>query len=181
MNNQIKIKPNLYSGNLTVRLWDPLMIRALGSKGLHFSSSASCSTYSLSLRSHKASSTSQLLLSLVVVPQYWRLQNAEVSATRVNFYQYSDLATQYQAFHEPSVLGVLLHLSLYLHQWPLIKDSSPAAQCQASVALYAFKTRTTLETLHITKFGCQHKLQPWLLMDNSFCVLTLWKYFQRFQ
>lgn len=31
--------------------------------------------------------------------------------------------------------------------------------------------------LHITKFGCQYQVQPWLPLEHSFCVLTLWKHF----
>lgn len=71
----------------------------------------------------------------------------------------------------PSVLGLLLYLILYLHQWPLIKNSSPAAQFQASCLQKQYDFRN----FNITKFSCQHKLQPWLLLDHSFSMLTLQK------
>lgn len=85
----------------------------------------------------------------------------------------------------PKCWGLLLELGcsfINSLSWALFWDSGSATRCQASCSgtscslwpLHALKTSTTWVTL--TKFVCQHELQPWLLLESSFCALTLRKH-----
>lgn len=55
----------------------------------------------------------------------------------------------------------------------LSSDSSPDAQFHASCLQKQYDFRN----FNITKLSCQHKLQPWLLLDHSFSSWLCRKYF----
>lgn len=58
----------------------------------------------------------------------------------------------------------------HLHQWPFLA-SMPNLR-YSPWPLHASKTSTIFVPLKLAKFNCQPKVQPWLPLEHSFCVLS---------
>lgn len=80
----------------------------------------------------------------------------------------------------PSILDLLLQLSLYLHQWPLLRNCSTTTQYKDSAALCEPCTplkQYYLSDSYTNNFSYQHMIHLWMLQEYRFYVLTLRKHF----
>lgn len=81
------------------------------------------------------------------------------------------------SYHDSFIPGVYTQPRLHFHQ-----RSPDSSLCQASAILRDSCIPSKLlprgRLWHIDRLSCQHKMQPWHVLDPSFCVLTLKKSFK---